>query len=74
MLSLDEAQKFQSIKGGVVEEASRDLPDRAAVDGVNDIVIIFSTDAAVRILSESVPGVPPMESRSEKANKNTRGT
>ena len=58
VLSFDEPQKFQSIKGGVVKEASPDLPDRAAVDGVNDTVIISSTDAAMRVLSKPVLGVP----------------
>ena len=73
VLSLDEAQKFQAVKGGRRKEAPPNSPNSIAVDGVDDTVIVPPTDAAVRILPESVPGVPPMETRSEKANKNTRG-
>jgi hypothetical protein len=73
VLSLDEAQELQAVKGSRGKEAPPNSPKSSAIDGVNDIVIVPPTDAAVRILPASVPGVPSMETRPEKANKNTRG-
>ena len=61
MLSLNEAQKFQAIKGEGVEEASPDSADCIAVDGVGDTVVVPAADVAMRVLSKTMLGVPPME-------------
>ena len=56
MLPLHKAQKFQSIEGERVEEASPDPADCVAIDGVGDTVVVPAADVAMRVFSESMFG------------------
>ena len=73
VLSLNEAQKFQSIKGEGLEEASPDPANCIAINGVGDTVIVPAADIAVRILPESVFGVPSVKTRPEQTYEDTGG-
>ena len=71
VLSLDEAQKLQSIKGEGLEEAPPDPANCIAVDGVGDTVVVPAADIAVRVFPESVLGVPSVKTRPEQTNEDT---
>jgi len=74
MFSLNDAQKFQAIKGEGVKKTSPDPADCIAVGGVGDTVVVPAADVAMRVFSESMLGVPPVDPRPEQTHQDPGGT